>query len=81
MPFKEELMAEIKFLVKCEGDTKVVRRRKSGTLDSRHSIASYKSHHTRSSDEIKADANDIMIKSSKEKTWTMFEVNTEINDV
>lgn len=63
-------MAEIKFLITCEGDTKVVRRRKSSTLDSRHSITSYKSHHTRSSDEIEADVDDFKpkSKSSKEKT-------------
>ncbi|KAG4072084.1 hypothetical protein HA402_015583 [Bradysia odoriphaga] len=40
VPFKQELMDEIKFIIKCSGNTKTVRHRKSTSMDSRHSIES-----------------------------------------
>lgn len=48
MSFKEEFFAEMKFIIKCESNTKVVRNRKSSSIDSQHSAAS---HHTNRSHE------------------------------
>ncbi|XP_037036365.1 glutamate receptor ionotropic, kainate 3-like isoform X2 [Bradysia coprophila] len=40
VPFKQELMDEMKFIIKCSGNTKTVRHRQSTSMDSRHSIES-----------------------------------------
>lgn len=40
MPFREELIAELKFVTKCEGNTKTVRCRKSDSVESRQSVRS-----------------------------------------
>lgn len=37
-------MAEIRFIAKCQGNTKTVRHRKSASMDSRNSGASYRSN-------------------------------------
>ncbi|XP_031634001.1 glutamate receptor ionotropic, kainate 2-like isoform X2 [Contarinia nasturtii] len=44
VPFKEEFIAEMKFILKFEGNTKVVRHRKSESIDSQHSITSFQSN-------------------------------------
>lgn len=51
VPFKDEFLTEMKFILKFEGNTKVVRHRKSESIDSQHSVTSYPSnesgiHHT-----------------------------------
>lgn len=44
VPFKDEFMAEMKFILKFEGNTKEVRHRKSVSGDSQHSITSFASN-------------------------------------
>lgn len=51
VPFKEEFITEMMFILKFEGNTKVVRHRKSESIDSQRSVTSYPSnesgiHHT-----------------------------------
>lgn len=46
VPFKDEIIAEVKFIAACKGTTKEVRHRKSSSLDSgRHSQSSDMSRH------------------------------------
>lgn len=47
VPFKEEFIEELKFVVKCSGTTKAVRHRKSASMDSRRSISSEQSNHSK----------------------------------
>lgn len=42
--FKDEFIAEMKFILKFEGNTKEVRHRKSESSDSHHSITSFPSN-------------------------------------
>lgn len=45
VPFKEEFIAEMKFILKFEGNTKEVRHRKSESVDSaQNSVKSYPSN-------------------------------------
>lgn len=45
IPFKEEFIAEMKFILKFEGNTKLVRHgKKSESVDSKHSVASYRTN-------------------------------------
>lgn len=47
VPFKEEFIAEMKFILKFEGNTKEVRHRKSESIDStrsQHSATSFPSN-------------------------------------
>lgn len=37
-------MAEVRFIIKCQGNTKEVRHRKSASMDSRNSGATYRSN-------------------------------------
>lgn len=51
VPFKDEFITEMMFILKFEGNTKVVRHRKSESIDSQRSVTSYPSneseiHHT-----------------------------------
>lgn len=48
VPFKDEFITEMKFILKFEGNTKVVRHRKSESIDSVTSYPSNESgiHHT-----------------------------------
>lgn len=50
VPFKGELMAELKFIAKCSGNTKTVRHRKSTSTQSRQSNASDRSNASKDSD-------------------------------
>lgn len=43
LPFKEEFIAEMKFILKFEGNTKIVRHGKSESVDSRQSLHSNQS--------------------------------------
>ncbi|KAG4072066.1 hypothetical protein HA402_015565 [Bradysia odoriphaga] len=43
VPFKEELIAELKFIIKCRGNTKTVRHRKSASITSKRSNESKRS--------------------------------------
>lgn len=55
MPFKEEFIAELKFIIKCKGNTKVVRHRKSESTDSQHSVISFhsnRSNHSHNTSEM-----------------------------
>ena len=40
MPFKDEFIAELRFVAKCQGNTKTVRHRKSSSADSNQSDGS-----------------------------------------
>lgn len=49
VPFRKEFVDEMKFILKCESDVKVIRRPKSQSMelqDSAASLHSNKSHHT-----------------------------------